>query len=225
MWELIDYIFHWHVIVRHYDLFLEGIWLTIRLAATATFLGLLIGIIGALCKSFRIVPFNFIVSAYVEIIRNTPFLVQLFFIFFGISNLGWRISAGQAALIALTANLGAYATEIVRAGIEAIHRSQIEAGYSLGMSIFQVFRYIVLFPALKVIYPALASQFILLLLGSSIVSQISAEELTFKANFLQSRTFRSFEIYFSVTFMYLALSIFFRGIFHSIYLFMFARKR
>lgn len=222
---MIDYVFHWHVILRHYDLFLEGIWLTIRLAATATFLGLLIGIIGALCRSFRIVPFNYIAGAYVEIIRNTPFLVQLFFIFFGISNLGWRLSANHAALIALTANLGAYATEIVRAGIEAIHRSQIEAGYSLGLSTFQVFRYIILFPALKVIYPALSSQFILLLLGSSIVSQISAEELTFKANFLQSRTFRSFEIYFSVTLMYLALSLLFRGAFHSIYRFVFARRR
>ena len=222
---MIDYVFHWHVILRHYDLFLEGIWLTIRLAATATFLGLLIGIVGALCRSFRIVPFNYIASAYVEIIRNTPFLVQLFFIFFGISSLGWRISASQAALIALTANLGAYATEIVRAGIEAIHRSQIEAGYSLGLSTLQVFRYIVLFPALKVIYPALSSQFILLLLGSSIVSQISAEELTFKANFLQSRTFRSFEIYFSVTLMYLALSLLFRGVFNSIYMIVFARRR
>jgi polar amino acid transport system permease protein len=222
---LIDYVFHWHVILRHYDLFLEGIWLTIRLAATATFFGLLIGIVGALCRSFRLVPLNYLTGVYVEIIRNTPFLVQLFFIFFGISSLGWRMSAGQAALIALTANLGAYATEIVRAGIEAIHKSQIEAGYSLGLSTLQVFRYIVLFPALKVIYPALASQFILLLLGSSIVSQISAEELTFKANFLQSRTFRSFEIYFSVTLMYLCLSLLFRGVFYTIYRIVFARRR
>ena len=96
---MIDYIFHWHVILRHYDLFLEGIWLTIRLAATATLFGLLIGIIGALCRSFHIVPFNHIAGAYVEIIRNTPFLVQLFFIFFGISSFGWRMSANQAALI------------------------------------------------------------------------------------------------------------------------------
>lgn len=222
---MIDYVFHWNIILRHYDLFLEGIWLTIRLAATATFFGLLIGIVGALCKSFRIAPFNYIVAAYVEVIRNTPFLVQLFFIFFGISSLGWRMSAGQAALIALTANLGAYATEIVRAGIEAIHKSQVEAGYSLGLSTLQVFRHVILSPALKVVYPALTSQFILLLLGSSIVSQISAEELTFMANFLQSRTFRSFEIYFSVTLMYLALTLLFRGVFYSIYSLAFRRRR
>ena len=222
---MIDYVFHWHVIATHYDLFLKGIWLTIKLSATATVFGLLIGIFGALCRSFRIIPFNYLVGAYVEIIRNTPFLVQLFFIFFGISSLGWRMPANQAALIALTANLGAYATEIVRAGIEAIHKSQIEAGRSLGLSTLQVFRHIIIFPALKVVYPALTSQFILLLLGSSVVSQISAEELTFSANFLQSRTFRSFEIYFSVTLMYLGLSLLFRGVFYSIYLFMFSRRR
>jgi polar amino acid transport system permease protein len=222
---LIDYVFQWDIIFRNYDLFLKGIWLTVRLAGTATFFGLLIGIVGAGCRSFRIVPFNRIVAIYVEIIRNTPFIVQLFFIFFGISSLGWRMSAGQAALIALTANLGAYATEIVRAGIETIHRSQIEAGYSLGLSTLQVFRHVILFPALKIIYPALSSQFILLLLGSSIVSQISAEELSFTANFLQSRTFRSFEIYFAVTLMYLVLSLMFRGAFYSIYSFVFRKRR
>lgn len=222
---MIDYVFQWDIIFRNYDLFLKGIWLTVRLAGTATFFGLLIGIVGAGCKSFRIVPFNRIVAIYVEIIRNTPFIVQLFFIFFGISSLGWRMSAGQAALIALTANLGAYATEIVRAGIETIHRSQIEAGYSLGLSTLQVFRHVILFPALKIIYPALSSQFILLLLGSSIVSQISAEELSFTANFLQSRTFRSFEIYFAVTLMYLVLSLMFRGAFYSIYSFVFRKRR
>lgn len=222
---MIDYVFQWDIIFRNYDLFLKGIWLTVRLAGTATFFGLLIGIVGAGCRSFRIVPFNRIVAIYVEIIRNTPFIVQLFFIFFGISSLGWRMSAGQAALIALTANLGAYATEIVRAGIETIHRSQIEAGYSLGLSTLQVFRHVILFPALKVIYPALSSQFILLLLGSSIVSQISAEELSFTANFLQSRTFRSFEIYFAVTLMYLVLSLMFRGAFYSIYSFVFRKRR
>lgn len=222
---MIEYVFQWDIIFRNYDLFLKGIWLTVRLAGTATFFGLLIGIVGAGCRSFRIVPLNRIVAIYVEIIRNTPFIVQLFFIFFGISSLGWRMSAGQAALIALTANLGAYATEIVRAGIETIHRSQIEAGYSLGLSTLQVFRHVILFPALKVIYPALTSQFILLLLGSSIVSQISAEELSFTANFLQSRTFRSFEIYFAVTLMYLVLSLMFRGVFYSIYSFVFRKRR
>ncbi len=216
--------FHFEIIYQNYPLFLEGVWLTVKLSFTATFFGFLIGILGALCKTSGIRPLNWLASSYVEIIRNTPFLVQLFFIFFGLASLNLRMTANQSALIALSANLGAYATEIVRAGIEAIHRGEIEAGLSLGMSRLQVFRYIILFPALKIVYPALSSQFILLMLGSSIVSQISAEELTFCANFLQSRTFRSFEIYFSVILMYLALSGIFRGIFHVTYLCTFSRR-
>lgn len=205
-------------------MFLKGALLTIKLSFTATLFGLIIGIFGAMCRAYRIKPLDWIVGVYVEVIRNTPFLIQLFFIFFGLASLKFRITAGQSALIALSANLGAYATEIIRAGIQAIEKGKIEAGLSLGLSRFQVFRYIVLFPALKIVYPALSSQFILLMLGSSIVSQISAEELTFSANFLQSRTFRSFEIYLTVTLMYLILSGLFRGIFYSIYYAVFTRK-
>jgi polar amino acid transport system permease protein len=145
-------------------------------------------------------------------------------VFFGLPSLGLRLSAGQAAVIALTVNLGAYATEIVRAGIEAIHKSQIEAGLSLGLSRLQVFRYVVLFPALKVIYPALASQFILLMLATSIVSLIAAEDLFHMAAFLESRTFRSFEIYLVVTGLYLALALFFRLLFAGICRLAFARR-
>ena len=125
---------------------------------------------------------------------------------------------------ALTVNLGAYATEIVRAGIEAIHKSQIEAGLSLGMSRLQVFRYVVLFPALKVIYPALASQFILLMLATSIVSLIAAQDLFHMAAFLESRTFRSFEIYLVVTGLYLVMALFFRAAFGVVYHLAFERR-
>jgi polar amino acid transport system permease protein len=221
----LDYIFHFEIIPQNYELFLNGAKLTIKLSFTATFFGLLIGIFGALCKTYRIRPLDWLTGAYVEVIRNTPFLIQLFFIFFGLASLNIRMTASQSALIALSANLGAYATEIVRAGIEAIEKGKIEAGLSLGLSRLQVFRYVILFPALKIVYPALSSQFILLMLGSSIVSQISAEELTFSANFLQSRTFRSFEIYLAVTLMYLVLSGLFRGIFYAINLLAFGQRR
>ncbi|OYW34647.1 MAG: ABC transporter permease, partial [Rhizobiales bacterium 12-66-7] len=111
---------------------------------------------------------------------------------------------------------------IVRAGIETIHKGQIEAGKALGLKPMQVFSYIVIFPALKAIYPALTSQFILLMLTSSVVSAISAEELTAIANNLQSQTFRSFEIYLVVTGMYLAMSLMFSGVFALIYRMVFA---
>lgn len=219
-----DYRFHWSVVFDNLDLFAEGAWLTVQLSLTATGLGLAIGIVGAAFKTSRVRPLVWLASTYVEVTRNTPFLVQLFFIFFGLPSVGIKLTAGQAALTALTFNLGAYATEIVRAGVEAIHKGQIEAGLSLGLSRLQVFRYVVLFPALEKVYPALASQFILLMLNSSVVSQISAEELTFTANYLQSRTFRSFEIYFFVTLVYLGLSGAFRALFYTVHYFAFARR-
>jgi polar amino acid transport system permease protein len=115
------------------------------------------------------------------------------------------MSPNTAALLAMVINLGAYSTEIVRAGVEAIPSGQIEAGRALGLRRFQIVRFIILFQALRAVYPALTSQFILVLLGSSVVSAIAAEELTAIANNINSQTFRSFEIYIIVTIMYVAI--------------------
>ena len=135
-----------------------------------------------------------------------------------------RPITNTAALVAMVINLGAYSTEIVRAGVEAIPHGQIEAGRALGLRPFQIVRFIVLFPALKAVYPALTSQFILVLLGSSIVSAIAAEELTAVANTINSQTFRSFEIYTIVTILYVAIVFGFRATFTSIYALTFARR-
>jgi len=221
----LPYIFQFGVVFDNLEPLLLGALTTIQLSMTAILLGLGFGILGALARTSSIAPLRWMAASYVETIRNTPFLVQLFIVFFGLSSLGLRMSAGEAALLAMTVNLGAYATEIVRAGIEAVPKGQIEGGLSLGLSRLQVFRYIVLFPALKTVYPALASQFTLLMLTSSVVSQISAEELTFAANFLQSRTFRSFEIYLVTTVIYLGLALLFRGFFAAVYATVFARRR
>lgn len=219
-----EYEFQWYVITRHWPMLLRGAWLTVQLSLSATAFGLLIGIVGALFMTTRVRQLEWLVLSYVEVVRNTPFLVQLFFIFFGLSEVGIMLTAGQAALIALTFNLGAYATEIVRAGVESIHKGQIEAGLSLGLSRLQVFRYVILTPALEKMYPALTSQFILLMLNSSVVSVIAANELTHTAKYLESRTFRSFEIYLAVTVMYLALSSLFRALFHAVHHLSFARR-
>lgn len=212
-----DYNFHFDVIWLNWDILTYGAWLTIRISFISTALGLLVGIVLAGLQTTRWKLFTIPITAYIEIIRNTPFLVQLFFIYFGLPSIGFELNSEQAALSAMVINLGAYATEILRAGIESIHNEQIEAGLALGFSKIQVFRHIILMPALKKVYPSLTSQFVLIMLGSSIISVISAEELTFQANYLQSRTFRSFEIYFAVTLIYLALSYFFRAIFGYIY--------
>lgn len=218
------YEFRYNQVLRSFDLLLQGAWLTVQLSAVATVFGLLIAILCALIKVQGPRPARLLVGVYVEVIRNTPFLVQIFIVFFGLSNLGLRLTAGQAALIGLSINLGAYATEIVRAGIESIPRGQIEAGVSLGLSRLQVFRYVIIMPALKAIYPALSSQFIILMLATSVVSQISAEELFHTAAFLESRTFLSFEIYSIVAVIYLVLSITFRGALNLVRLVVFRRR-
>jgi polar amino acid transport system permease protein len=203
----VGYQFQFGVVWANFDELLYGAALTLQLSLAAGLLGLLVGIAGAWARKDAQRPARWLVQAYVEAIRNTPFLVQCFLIYLGLPWAGVRLSPGTAALVALTVNVGAYTTEIVRAGIEAIPRGQIEAATALGLRRAQIFLLIVLKPALRVVYPALASQFILLMLGSSVVSAISAEELTAAANTLQSRTFRSFEIYLVAAGMYLAMSI------------------
>jgi polar amino acid transport system permease protein len=150
-----------------------------------------------------------VARTYIEAIRNTPFLIQLLLLYLGLPAVGIRLTPEQAALVALVVNFGAYATEIIRAGIEAIPKGQFEAGRSLGLTSLQIFFLIVMKPALRIVYPALSSQFVLLVLTSSVVSVISAEELTAVADRIASRNFRTFEVYFIVTLMYLAFSIFF----------------
>ena len=218
------YDFRYREVFRSFDLLLEGVWLTVQLSALAMVFGLIIAIVCALIKTNGPRPARFLVNAYVEVIRNTPFLVQLFIVFFGLPSLGLKLTASQAALIGLSINLGAYATEIVRAGIESIPRGQVEAGASLGLARLQIFRYVIIVPALKAIYPALSSQFIILMLATSIVSQVSAEELFHTAAFLESRTFLSFEIYSVVAVLYLALSIAFRAALNLVRLMVFRRR-
>ena len=204
------YRFQFQVIWENWDLLLAGVGLTLQLSALAIVLGLVVGIVGALCRTSGNRYVSLLAAAYVEALRNTPLLVQLLFLFFGISSLGPRLGSTQAALLALTINFGAYATEIIRAGIQSIDHSQIEAGMSLGLNRRQVFRLVVLKPAIANIYSALTSQMVLLLLLSSVVSQISAKELTFMGNFLRSRTFRDFEVYFALALIYVALALGFK---------------
>ncbi|MEL6222415.1 MAG: amino acid ABC transporter permease [Cyanobacteria bacterium J06626_14] len=201
------YRFQFQVISQNLDLLMMGVWLTIKLSASATALGLGVGMIGALCRTSQNWFLQAIATVYVELIRNTPFLIQLLFIFFGISTLGPKLGADQAALLALTINFGAYATEIIRGGILGIPNGQIEAAMSLGLKRVQIFRHIILPPAIATIYPALTSQIVLLVLLSSVVSEISAEELTFTGDFLRSRTFRDFEVYLAIAILYIILAV------------------
>jgi len=204
------YQFDFIPVLANADLLLQGAFFTLCLTAIGTLLGVGLGIIGAVMRAWRIKPFSQLFGLYVELIRNTPFIVQLFFIFFGLPALGVRMNEWEAAVLAMVINLGAYSTEIIRAGIQAIPSGQLEAAAALAMNRIEIFRHVVLRPALAKVWPALSSQIIIVMLGSAVCSQISTEELSFAANFIQSRNFRAFETYLVTTLLYLAMAILIR---------------
>jgi polar amino acid transport system permease protein len=204
--------------------FLAGAWLTIRLTVVSILLGFALGTVCAVLRVYGAAPVRRLVGAYVEIIRNTPLLVQIFIVYFGLASLGLKLNAEVSAVIALVINAGAYTSEIMRAGIESIPKTLIEAADCLGLTRLQSILHVVLLPAMERVYPALSSQFVLLMLASSITSQISAEELTATANIVQSETFRSFEVYVVVAAVYLALALLYRFAFWAIGSILFVRR-
>jgi polar amino acid transport system permease protein len=206
----LNYVFEFGWLAQYYPQIVKGVLITLELIAIGAVLGISLGIFCAWARALGPAWLKPIVATYVELIRNTPFLIQLFFIFFGLPELGVKLTQFQAANIAMIINLGAYSCEIIRAGIQATPKGQFEAGASLAMSRFETFRHVVLVPSLQRIWPALSSQVVIVMLGSSVVSQIAAEDLTFAANFIQSRTFRAFEAYMVSTLIYLCLAVLLR---------------
>ena len=203
--------FDFLAVLAQWPLLLQGLAWTVGLSIVSALLGGLIGVAGAWARSQGPGWLKALVGTYVELIRNTPFIVQLFFVFFGLPAMGFRLSPELASVLAMVINLGAYATEIVRAGIEATPRGQVEAAQSLALSRWQIFTRVVLPPALKKVWPALTSQVVIVMLGSAVCGQISTPELSFAANLIQSRNFRAFEAFIIGTAIYLALSIVLRA--------------
>jgi polar amino acid transport system permease protein len=199
--------FDFAAVLADWPLLAKGVAWTLGLTAVSAALGVLLGVLCAWARTQGPNGLKPVVGAYVELIRNTPFIVQLFFIFFGLPMAGVRLSAEWASVIAMVINLGAYSAEIVRAGIEATPRGQVEAALSLALSRVQTFTHVVLPPALQRVWPALVSQIIIVMLGSAVCGQISTEELSYAANLIQSRNFRAFEAFIVATVLYLMLSM------------------
>jgi polar amino acid transport system permease protein len=220
-----SYQFDFSFLAERWPDFVAGAWLTIQLTLVSIGLGLAVGTLCAVGRVYGPRPVKAVVGFYVELIRNTPLLIQIFIVYFGLSSIGLKLSAEVSAVIALVVNMGAYTTEIMRAGIQSIQRTQLEAADCLGLTRLQSIVHIVLLPAMERVYPALSSQFVLLMLASSVTSQISAEELTAVANNVQSDTYRSFEVYIIVAAVYLGLSALYRLGFWLIGLGLFTRKR
>jgi polar amino acid transport system permease protein len=203
----------------------QGLWMSIQLSLFATVCGFVLGTVCAVGSTSKSTVLRTLVACYVELIRNTPLLVQLFLVYFGLASLGFKLSATTSAVIGLTINVGAYSSEIIRAGIESIHRGQLEAADTLGLSPWQRLWNVILPPAIEKVYPALVSQYVLLMLATSVASQISAEELTGMAARIQSDTFRSFETYIVILGLYLVLSLVVRLMFRVFGWLIFPRQR
>ncbi len=185
---------------------LKGCAGTLLLAFSGMILSLAIGIGGVAVRGSSVRTARWAVIAFVELIRNTPFLVQIYFVFFALPLVGIRLPPTPTAIIALGLNGGAYAIEIIRGGVQSIHRGQIEAGLALGLPRRDIFRFVVLRPALRAVYPSLTGQFIMLTLTTSIASAIAAYELTSVAKLIENESFRSFEVYGTITLLYLLMS-------------------
>lgn len=205
-------------------MFAGGAAVTLALTAASTLFGVGVGVLGAAAAESRYPALRRLTFAYVEAIRNTPFLVQLFFVFFGLPALGIHIGEYAAAIAAMTLNLGAYSVEILRAGIRAVPKGHHEAAAALALSPRETFVHVLLPQAFAKVFPALASQIVITMLGSAVVSQISVADLTYAASYVQSRNFRAFETYFLIAGLYLMMALVMRAVLHAAGRRLFARN-
>lgn len=200
-----NYQFDLSVVVQFFPLFLKGVWLTIEISFISILVGLVFGVAGAVARTSPLKILRFLGAAYVEIFRNTPLLIQIFIIYFGLPELGLKFSPYASGLTALILYVGAYNVEVIRAGLEAVPRGQKEAAMSLGLNGVQTFLYIILPQTVRISLPALGNNWVALVKNSSLVSVIGMEELTFITYDLNALTFRSFELFGTATVLYLVL--------------------
>lgn len=201
-------------VLAEWPLLLRGVGMTVGLTVVAAVLGAALGVGCAWARLHGGRGLRAAAAGYVELIRNTPFIVQLFFLYFGLPGLGLRLSPEVASVLAMVLNLGAYAGEIVRAGLEGTPPGQIEAARSLALTDLQVFTRIVLPPALGRVWPAMVGQIVIVMLGSAVCGQIATAELSHAANLVHSRNFRAFEATILATAVYLLLAIGLRQALH-----------
>ncbi len=206
--------FRFHEIWRepqYLERLFSGVLLSIELAVIAGVLGFALAVLLATGRRSRSRSWSFLCAAYIELIRNTPLIVQLFFVAFGLPMLlEYRWSFIGSALCTLVVNFSAYFAEIIRAGLDSLNRGQIEAGLALNFSSRQRFFFIVLPQALANVYPSLVSQFVFLFLTTGVISEIGVEELIWSGRFIADRTFRDFEVYLVLTVLYVLIALTFR---------------
>lgn len=202
-----NYRFHFGVVWENFDALLSGAWLTLLLGTAAFSSGLLVGLLGAALKTYAPKPFRLLADAYVVFFTNTPALIQIYFLYFGLPEVGIRWSAITCVLIGLTLNAGAYLTLILRAGFISVHRPEIEAAETLGLTILQQIRYVIVPHIARTVYPALANFFIVVLvMGTSIGAVIGVDELTGQAINLSTVNYRWLEYFTAVAGIYVVIT-------------------
>lgn len=220
-----QYTFQFGPLWTYLPQFLHGLALTMLLSAVGIFGGVALGIGIAVLSTLPSMLLRVLTRCYVEAMRNTPLLVQIFVVFFGLPSLGIRLSPLTSVMIALVANNAGYIAEIVRAGIQSTHRSQIEAAESLGMTLPQTLRFVVLPPALEKVLTPIVSQCVLLMLSTSLVSAIGVEDLTGAGMLASAETFRTMEVYLVIALVYVALNFAVRAMLSGLGLILFKRSR
>ena len=199
--------FDFSLIWNSLPLLLAGAGVTIEITAIAVGLGFVFGLITSVCRLSGVKILNILAVCYVNIIRGTPLLVEIFLIYFALPMIiGERINPFVAAVAACSVNSGAYVAEIFRAGIQSVDKGQMEAGRSLGLSWMQTMRYIILPQAFKHVIPPLGNEFISMTKETSLVSVIGFEELTRRGQLIIAKTYGSFEIWLTVAFIYLVMT-------------------
>lgn len=198
--------YQWLTLWNYGETFLAAAWLTLQVTLLAFVLAVALGLLAALAKAAALAPLRWLSHCYVEFIRNTPVLLQIFIIFFGLPSLGITMSAFTAGVLALGINVGAYLSETFRAGIQSVPKGQLEAAWILGIPRRQVFLSVVLPQAARAVWPAIINNLIQLLLGTSLLSAIALPELTGTATVINARTLLYIQTFSVVALVYLLLS-------------------
>jgi len=200
--------YQWVTLSGYLNDFVRAAWLTLQITLLAFVVAMLLGLLAALASTSRVAVLRAISSCYIEAIRNTPVLLQIFIVFFGLPSMGITLNAYSAGVIALGVNVGAYLAEVFRAGIQSVPRGQLEAASILGLERSQIFIEVVMPQAARAVYPAIVNNLIQLLLGTSLLSAIALPELTGMATVINSRTLLYIQTFTVTLIAYLVLSNF-----------------
>jgi aspartate/glutamate/glutamine transport system permease protein len=195
------------IIVDHWDMYMQGFGNTLKASLLALLGSLLIGIVIAVFRIAPVRPLNWLGTAYVEFIRNIPLILVVFVFFFGFPALGVRLDSFTAGTLGLTVYTAAFIAEVIRAGILAVPKGQMEAARSSGLTYLQTMRYIILPQAIKIVIPPLGNQFINLVKNSSILGVIAGLDLMYFGDLISSETFVTFDVYIFVAVFYLVLTV------------------